>query len=108
MVGRPKKRSGFKGDLNNGSENFIFNETENEGFTLQSANTILNSYRIVIPFHPIDRNWQVTQCRFFEIDHVSFTDIVPFLKAGMSNASNQIVDDENCFVMSIRFFCFWN
>ena len=81
MVGRPKKRSGFRVSLNNDSKNFIFNVTENEDFTLQSTNTILNSSRIVIRFHPTDRDWQVAQCRFFGIDHVSFLDIVPSLEA---------------------------
>ena len=43
MVRRYKECSGFCGALN-GSKKIIYNETENKDFTLQSSNTILNSF----------------------------------------------------------------
>lgn len=46
MVGRPAKRLRFRRTSNNGSENFIYNETENKDFTLQG----FTSCRIKIPF----------------------------------------------------------
>ena len=48
MVGRPKKRSGFRGALNNGAKKFIYDETENKDFTFESSNTILNSSDVII------------------------------------------------------------
>ena len=53
MVGIPKKCSGFRGAVNTGSKIFIYINTEKKDFTLQSSNAVLNSSRIVIPFHPL-------------------------------------------------------
>ena len=43
----------------------------------------------MIPFHPFESDWQVTQCTFFGI---------------MTMALKQVGDDGNCFFRSIRFF----
>ena len=83
MIGRPKKPSRFRGALNNGSKKIISDETENKDFTLQSSNTILNSCRTVISFHPIDSDWQVIQGRFLEIDHFDFNGFLPSPEAGI-------------------------
>ena len=53
MVGIPKKYWGFRGAVNTGSKIFIYINTEKKDFTLQSSNAVLNSSRIVIPFHPL-------------------------------------------------------
>ena len=58
MVGRPKKRSGFRGALNNGSKKFICDNHGSVDFNVEKSNTHLSVPWPVIPFHPIDRDWQ--------------------------------------------------
>ena len=56
MVGRPKKRSGFRDALNNGSKKYIYVDAENKDFTLKRSNTILSSSRVLLRFHLIYRD----------------------------------------------------
>lgn len=58
----------------------------------------------MISFHPIGNNWQVTECRFFRIYDVIFTEFVPSAEVGVTQTTKQIVGDGNFFVMSISLF----
>ena len=88
MVGRPKKQSGFRGMLNNSSKKHFWDKPRRIDFSIESSDTNSSLPEPVIPFQPIDRDWQQTKCKIFGVDHVNDIQFGPSShEAGILQAS---------------------